>query len=480
MSRNNEAAPPMNAGRIYSQAERLRVLVGIIMCILLAALDQTVVLPAIPQMAATLHGAGHLSWVVSAYLLTTTATTPIYGKLSDQLGRRIVLVPALILFLLSCVLCALSTSILMLIVARALQGVGGGALQAVSQAAVGDVIPPRERGKYQAWFAGTWAFASIAGPIAGGLITQHFSWRWIFWGNLPLGFIAMVLCVRGLAGLAPAGLRTKIDYTGALLMIVSVAAVLLGLSMGGVDFPWASASEAGILAAGIAAFAVLFYQQKRTAEPLFPGTLMGRAAYRQILEISFLNSAVLFGAIFLLPLMMQWLYRQSPASSGLNIVPFLASSTIGSFIAGRATRLSGRFRPVMVAGVVMATGGFLLLGLAPEAGWLAYPLCVSAIFGLGIGLVLPSSLVAAQSQAGPRDMGVATGTLLLTRAMGGAFGATMVDALLAIAHQNLAYGFRLGFLACAVLEGVAVAVALRMEDIQLRQTLEVAPAAEAH
>lgn len=477
MTRNNEAASPMGAGQIYSHAERMRVVTGIVMCILLAALDQTVVLPAIPQMAASLHGAGHLSWVVSAYLLTTTATTPIYGKLSDQLGRRAVLVPAIILFLLSCVLCALSTSIPMLIAARGLQGIGGGALLAVSQAAVGDVIPPRERGKYQAWFAGTWAFASVAGPIAGGLVTQHLSWRWIFWGNLPLGLIALVFCVRGLAGLVPAGLRSKIDYTGAVLMIVSVTAILLGLSTGGVDFPWASASEAGIFAAGIVAFAVLFYQQRHAAAPLFPGALLGRRAYRQILEISFFNSASMFGAIFLLPLMLQWLYHQSPASSGLNIVPFLAATTIGAFIAGQATRRTGRFRAVMVTGVVMAAAGFVLLGLAPQAGMLAYPLCVSAVFGLGIGFVMPSSLVAAQSHAGPRDLGVATGTLLLMRAMGGAFGATMADAFLAIAHQNLAYGFRLGFLACAALELAGVVVALRMEDIQLRQTLETAPAA---
>jgi MFS family permease len=467
MPANREAATPEAGGRAYSHAERMRVVLGILTCILLAALDQTVVLPAIPQIASSLHKVGHLSWVVAAYLLTSTATTPIYGKLSDQMGRRAVLVPALVFFLLACMLCAVAQSVPMLILGRALQGVGGGALLAVSQAAVGDVIPPRERGRYQAWFAGTWAFASIAGPIAGGVITQHFSWRWIFWFNLPVGLAALVLCVRGLRGLVPAGRRARIDYAGAMLLIVSVTAILAALSMGGVDFPWASWPEAGIFAVGILAFGVLVKQQQVATSPLFPGRLMARGVYRCILAVSFCNSAGMFGAIFLLPLLLQWRYHAGPAASGVDIMPFLATTTVGAFGAGQVVRLTGRFRPIIAAGVALAAAGFLVQALLPQGGVLAYPVIVAAVAGLGIGAVMPTSLVAAQSEAGRTEMGAATGTLLLTRAMGGAFGATIAGALLALSHGDLPLGFRMGFFACAGMQGLATLAALRMEDVVL-------------
>jgi EmrB/QacA subfamily drug resistance transporter len=464
------------AARVFTGPERLRVLTGIILCILLAALDQTVVLPAIPQIALNLRGTGHLSWVVSAYLLTATATTPIYGKLSDQFGRRAVLVPAIGFFLAACVVCALSTSVPMLIAARALQGAGGGALMAVSQAAVADVIPPRERGRYQGWFAGTWGFASIAGPVAGGLICQHLSWRWIFWGNLPLGAVAMVLCMRGLAGLAPAGLRAKIDYAGAALMFFSVSAVLLALSMGGVDFAWVSAPELALVAAGAVVFGGLVWQERRAESPLFPAELLARPEFRNVLQIAFMNSAGMLGAVFLLPLMLQWMYHASPASAGLDLVPFMGATTVGAFIAGRIMRWSGRTRPVMIVGLCVSAVAFAALAAAPGAGSTAFPMVVSFGFGIGIGFVLPPSLVAAQSQASRAEMGAATATLLLIRAMAGAFGATIAGALLALAHPDLAAGFRLGFAACAASQVAGAVVAARMADVGLRTTLEAAPA----
>jgi EmrB/QacA subfamily drug resistance transporter len=479
MAPDRQFAPPEGAGRVYSHAERMRVVFGILAAMMLAALDQTVVLPAIPQMAVSLHGAGQLSWVVSAYLLTATATTPIYGKLSDQLGRRAVMLPALVFFCVASVVCALSNSVAMLIVARALQGIGGGALLAVSQAAIADVIPPRERGKYQAWFTAVWTISSVAGPIAGGFVAQHLSWRWIFWFNVPLAVLSLAMAARGLAGLKPLGRRGRIDYFGALLMMSAVAAALFGLSAGGVDLPWGSAEELGIFVLSGVIFAGLALQQRRTAEPLFPASLLARPAFRGLLAISFANAASMFGAIFLLPLMFQWLYHQGPGASGLALVPFLFGTTAGAYAAGQVIRRTGRSRMVLVAGIVPSAVAFLLLSVAPGGGTLFYPVSISAVFGLGIGCVMPTSLVLAQSQAAGRDMGVATGLLMLLRAMGGAFGATLTGALLALAHPDLAQGFRYGFCACALLQLAAAVVSWRMEEVPIRGAFENAPAGKA-
>ena len=467
----NASATAEPERREYTHAERLRVITGVLTCILLVALDQSVVLPAIPQIAASLHGVSHLSWVISAYLLTTTATTPIYGKLSDQLGRRAVLTPALLVFLAACVVCALANSVPMLALGRALQGLGGGALAAVGQAAVADVVPPRERGRYQGWFASAWAFCSIAGPVAGGFITQHLSWRWIFWGNLPLVAFALITSTRALRGLPAAGARGRIDYAGALLLMFSVAATVLALTEGGTDFPWASAPEAAICAAALLGFALLTAQQRTAAAPLLPAPSLGRIGH--VAALGGLSSAAMFTAIFLLPLLLQWIYGETASTAGMHLVPLLFATAIGAFAAGQATRRTGQIKPVLAAGLLVGATGFALLSLSLLAKSPAWPVAFSALAGVGLGALMPTTLVTVQSLANRSEMGAATGILLVVRAMGGTFGATLAGLAITLAGHATASGFRLGFLTAALFLALGLGLVARLPEIDLRPSVAI-------
>ncbi|MDR3504791.1 MAG: MFS transporter [Acidocella sp.] len=465
----NATAPAMAQGREYSHAERRRVVIGVICCILLVALDQSVVLPAIPQIAASLHGDAHLSWVVSAYLLTTTATTPIYGKLSDQIGRYKVLAPALVVFLAACVVCAMADSVPMLALGRALQGLGGGALGAVGQAAVADVVPPRERGRYQGWFASTWGLSALAGPIVGGFITQHLSWRWIFWGNLPLVAFAMLMSARALRGLPISGAKGRIDYAGSMLLMFSVAATVLALSEGGTDFPWASAPEAAIWAAALLGFALLLVQQRTTLAPLLPVPLLRKVG--NVAALGGLTAVSMFIAIFQLPLLLQWIYGESAAAAGMHLAPLLFGNTIGALTAGQITRRTGRIRPVLAVGLLVGTVGFSLVAPSLHAANPLWPVAFATLGGIGLGALMPTTLLAVQSLASRNEMGSATGILLVVRSMGGTFGATLAGVAITLAGHTSLSGFRLGFLAAALFLALGLVLVARLPEIDLRDTV---------
>ena len=495
----------------FTHQQILRVVSGIMLCILLAALDQTVVVPAVPTIATELGAFGHLSWIVTAYLLTATAVTPIYGKLSDMYGRRALLLPALALFILASVLCALSRSLPMLIAARGLQGVGGGGLMAMAQAAIADVVSPRERGRYQGYMAGMWGVASVGGPVVGGWFTDHLSWTYVFWMNVPLGIAAMVLCNRALKLLPIKHLGGRIDYVGAALLIATVTAFLLVLSWGGIEYPWGSAPVLGMLAAALVLTGVLVWQQMRTPDAILPPRMFTNAIFTRGVMLAFLTSVGLLGTTFLLPLFFQLVRGADAASSGFEVIPYLAMNVVGAFTGGQMSRWLGRTRVIILAGLISTTVGFVGLASVGAHTPLVLVLLCMMVVGIGIGVCLPNVLVTVQNAAERKDVGTATGALLFLRSMGGAFGTTTVGALLTGAYtaslashgfpgitdlsaikpggaladagpaaqaagaHALGAGFSLAFGVCAGVAAAAVVIAAGLRDIPLRSLSAAAP-----
>ncbi len=416
----------------FSHADVLRVISGISLCILLSALDQTIVAPAIPTIAGDLGGVAGLSWIISAYLLTSTAATPIIGKLSDIHGRRTLMLVSIGVFAVASALCGLAQSMPQLIAARAVQGLGGAGLVAMAHTTIADVVSPRERGRYQIYLSGMWGIASIAGPIVGGAITDHVSWRAIFWVNLPLAVVAFALSRRALAFLPKReGPRPRIDMPGAALLTVGVVSWLLVISQGGEGEGWLSAPALGLLALGAVAFALLAGQERRAADPLLPPRLFANSVVVRGLVLSFCVTLITFATTLLLPLHFQFAQSASAASSGLLMTPFLLASVVFSYAGGHMARRLGRTRGIMAAAFAACAVGLVLLSLIGAGSPTVLTVAWSLLVGGGGGFLLPNITVTVQNAADPRDVGVATGCMLLLRSTGGAFGATMAGAIVA-------------------------------------------------
>jgi EmrB/QacA subfamily drug resistance transporter len=501
----------------FTHQQIVRVISGILLCILLAAIDQTVVIPAVPAIAQELRGFGHLSWIVSAYLLTSTSATPIYGKLSDIYGRRALLLPALALFAAASVLCAIAQTLAQLILFRALQGIGGAGLMAMAQAAIADVVSPRERGRYQGYMASAWGVASIAGPVVGGYVTDHLSWRWIFWINLPIAVVAMILCNRALKLLRVRRIATRIDYLGAALLTGGVACWLVALSSGGTDIAWASPQAAGLALGGLLLLGLLARHERHVPDPLLPPRLFATNVILRGVMIGFFASLALFSGTFMLPLFFQLVRGADASGSGLLVVPFLGSNVIGAYFAGQLARRTGRIKPILLTGLTGCVSGFLLLATTGAATNAVLLILYQMALGSGIGMTMPSTLVMVQNAAERRDLGVVTGCLLFLRSMGGAFGSTMAGALLANRFANeaariglrvhidigevrghgslldglapglrqsvqaiLTGAFHLAFSVSALLVGLALVLALGTRDLPLRTSAGGEPAPLSH
>ena len=424
----------MAAGNRLSEREIKVVMGGLMAGLLLAALDQTIVATALPTIVGDLGGLEQLSWVVTAYLLTSTASLPLYGKVSDLYGRRAVFQAAIVVFLAGSVLAGMAGSMVQLILARGLQGVGGGGLIALSMTIVGDVIAPRERGRYQGYIGAVWAFASVMGPLAGGFLTDRLTWRWVFFVNVPVGLAALVVTTGALR--VPFVRRPhRIDLPGAALLVAGAVCVLLVSVWGGTTYPWSSPVIASLAGGAVVLLGAFLWWERRAAEPILPLELFGVRSFAVASAASFVVGASLFGVLVFLPLYLQTVQGESATGSGLLLVPMMLGIVVASVAAGRAISRTGRYRAFPVAGMAIAgVGTFLLSRLTARAG----PFDASFgmfVVGTGIGLTMQVLVLAVQNAVRHRHLGSATSAVTFFRSIGGTLGVAAYGALFAAALQ---------------------------------------------
>jgi EmrB/QacA subfamily drug resistance transporter len=396
----------------------------------LAALDQTIVSTALPTIVGDLGGLNHFSWVVTAYLLASTVSTPLYGKLGDMMGRKPVFLAAILIFLAGSVLAGLSQTMVQLIGFRALQGIGAGGLMVGAQAIIADIVPPRERGRYMGLIGSVFAVASIAGPLLGGFFVDNLSWRWVFYVNLPVGALAVVVVVTRLHLHTPT-VRHRIDYLGAGLLAGGVSALILLTTWGGNQYAWGSATIIGLGVVGVGLLVLFIWQETRAEEPILPLSLFRSSVFSIANSMGFTIGMTLFGAIVFIPLYLQLVYGASATGSGLRLLPLMAGLLTAAILSGRWISRVGRYKAFPIAGTATLVVGMFLLsrltvGTAP---WLASVYML--VLGVGIGLVMQVLVLVVQNDVRPKDIGVATSTATFFRSVGGAFGVAIFGAIFA-------------------------------------------------
>jgi EmrB/QacA subfamily drug resistance transporter len=405
------------------------VLSGLMLGMLLAALDQTIVSTALPTIVGQLGGLDQLSWVVTAYLLTSTAATPLYGKISDLYGRRPVYIFAIVVFVLGSMLAGLSQTMWQLVATRAMQGLGAGGLMALTFAIIGDIIPPRERGRYQGYFGGVWGLASVAGPLLGGFFTEHLSWRWIFYINVPLGIVALVV-VNAVLHVPFHRREHSIDYLGAALIVAGVSSLLLALVWGGGKYPWGSATVIGLLVAAFVLIVAFVFWELRAQEPILPMRLFRNSIFTTTSLVGFVIGTAMFGAIVFIPVYLRVVDGVSPTKAGLLMLPLMVGILTSSISSGKAISHMGRYKAFPIAGTaVIGIGIYLLSRLDVDTPAWQYSIYFFVV-GAGLGLVMQVLVLAVQNAVDFRDMGVATSSSQFFRSMGGTVGTALYGTIL--------------------------------------------------
>jgi EmrB/QacA subfamily drug resistance transporter len=422
----SEPAAPVPA---LTHRQIMTVLAGLMLGMLAAALSQTVVATALPTIVGELGGQDKLAWVVSAALLTSTASTPIWGRLSDQYGRKLLFQCAIGVFLAGSALSGFAQGIEELIAFRAVQGVGIGGLIALSQAIIGDIVAPRQRGRYQGYVGSAFGLATVAGPLIGGFLVDTLSWRWCFFVGIPIGIAALVVTERVLRLPFPRHERA-IDYVGAGLIFGGVSAILLVLSLAGREFAWASAPTYLLTALGLALLAAAVWWERRAPEPIIPPRLFANRTCVLTSVAGFTVGVAMFCGIVYLPQYLQIVKNQSPTDSGLLMLPLMVGLLTTSIASGRVITRTGRYKPFPIAGLALASVGLFLLSRLHAGSSLVTVGLYMAIVGLGIGMAMQVLVLAVQNAVDRRDLGVATSASSFFRSMGGAIGVSVFGALL--------------------------------------------------
>jgi EmrB/QacA subfamily drug resistance transporter len=474
-------APPIAPRAPLTQSEVRTILVSLMLTMFLAALDQTIVATALPTIGRQFHDVSNLSWVITAYLLASTAVAPVFGTLSDIYGRRAMIIAALSLFILGSVLCALAPNMPMLIVARGLQGLGGGGILPIVQTVISDIVTPRERGQYQAYFSGVWTAAGIGGPIVGGVFAEHLHWSMIFWINVPLGIASLVLLLPKMGRIPTFHRKRRVDWLGGLLLMASAVVFTLVLTWGGNRFSWLSPTITAMIGAAVALALAFVWHARRASEPFLPLPLMGGRVVPYAMAAGGCALGAMLGLTVHMPLYYEAVYHLSASESGLALIPLAAVSTGGAAIAGKAMARMKHYKRVAIIGTAFSAAMAGVLAVAtPMPLWAL--LVLLSLFAFGLGTTFPISVVSIQNSVHRSQVGTVTGALNFFRALAASFTVAAFTAILlmalgaevslgegrgavnSIAAADMVAAFRYVLAAAAAMMATATLLMLLMEE----------------